>query len=196
MTLRAQFDPGAQRLPGAMGKLKEAARNPWQVTVPAVFPEGPGMQDVPEVRDEQGLFVKTLRMAPGTSVLAPSASGGNGQYVIAVKGGLVHEGKEREALTVVFNKPQEAAYRIQAGPQGLEALILNFPRVGQRAAEVQAPAAGLRKWQCVLCAFFYDEALGIPEEGIPAGTRWADVPESWSCPDCGARKADFEMVEV
>lgn len=28
----------------------------------------------------------------------------------------------------------------------------------------------MRKWQCVVCGFIYDEALGLPEEGIPAGT--------------------------
>ncbi|MCR7468548.1 rubredoxin, partial [Pseudomonas aeruginosa] len=27
----------------------------------------------------------------------------------------------------------------------------------------------MRKWQCVVCGFIYDEALGLPEEGIPAG---------------------------
>ncbi|MCR7648156.1 rubredoxin, partial [Pseudomonas aeruginosa] len=25
----------------------------------------------------------------------------------------------------------------------------------------------MRKWQCVVCGFIYDEALGLPEEGIP-----------------------------
>ncbi|WP_233580267.1 MULTISPECIES: rubredoxin [Luteimonas] len=49
-------------------------------------------------------------------------------------------------------------------------------------------------WMCVVCGFIYDEAVGIPDEGIPAGTRWADVPESWTCPDCGVTKEDFEMM--
>jgi rubredoxin len=49
---------------------------------------------------------------------------------------------------------------------------------------------------CVQCGFEYDEAKGWPEDGIVAGTRWDDIPEDWSCPDCGAAKADFEMVEV
>jgi rubredoxin len=26
--------------------------------------------------------------------------------------------------------------------------------------------------------------------------RWADVPMNWTCPECGARKEDFEMVAV
>ena len=49
---------------------------------------------------------------------------------------------------------------------------------------------------CVQCGFEYDEAKGWPEDGIAPGTRWDDVPEDWSCPDCGAAKSDFEMVEV
>ena len=53
-----------------------------------------------------------------------------------------------------------------------------------------------KKWQCIVCGFIYDEAEGLPEEGIPPGTRWEDVPEDWECPECGAGKADFEMVEI
>lgn len=54
----------------------------------------------------------------------------------------------------------------------------------------------MKKWRCVVCDFEYDEARGAPDEGIPPGTAWEDIPESWSCPECGASKADFVMVEV
>lgn len=54
----------------------------------------------------------------------------------------------------------------------------------------------MRKWQCVVCEFIYDEAAGLPKEGIAPGTRWEDIPEAWACPDCGVAKADFEMVVV
>lgn len=53
-----------------------------------------------------------------------------------------------------------------------------------------------RKWQCMTCGFVYDEALGVPDEGIDAGTAWEDVPADWLCPECGTPKSDFEMVEV
>ena len=56
--------------------------------------------------------------------------------------------------------------------------------------------AGFRTWQCMTCGFIYDEAEGLPEEGIPAGTRWEDVPADWICPLCGTPKADFEMIEL
>lgn len=57
-------------------------------------------------------------------------------------------------------------------------------------------APPFRVWMCVVCGYLYDEARGLPEEGIPAGTRWEDVPDSWTCPDCGVTKDDFEMVPV
>lgn len=49
---------------------------------------------------------------------------------------------------------------------------------------------------CIVCGFVYDEVAGRPEDGIAAGTRWADVPASWECPDCGVARADFEVVEI
>ena len=51
-----------------------------------------------------------------------------------------------------------------------------------------------RKWECIVCGYIYDEAVGDPEHGIRAGTRWKDIPEDWTCPECGIAKADFEMV--
>lgn len=58
-----------------------------------------------------------------------------------------------------------------------------------------AEAVPYKQWQCELCSFFYDEAVGIPEEGIAPGTRWGDVPADWTCPDCSAGKSDFQMIE-
>ena len=54
----------------------------------------------------------------------------------------------------------------------------------------------MKKYMCLICGFMYEEAAGLPEEGIEPGTRWDDIPLSWRCPDCGAGKEDFEMVEV
>jgi rubredoxin len=54
----------------------------------------------------------------------------------------------------------------------------------------------MKKWQCIVCGYIYDEAAGDPGHGIAAGTRWEDVPADWSCPDCGIAKADFEMAEL
>lgn len=55
--------------------------------------------------------------------------------------------------------------------------------------------AVFKQWVCVICGWVYDEASGLPEEGIAPGTRWADVPADWRCPLCDVGKEDFVMVE-
>ncbi len=51
-------------------------------------------------------------------------------------------------------------------------------------------------WMCLVCGWIYDEAEGYPKGGIAPGTRWSDIPQEWTCPECGAGKQDFEMVEI
>ncbi|ERF86597.1 MAG: hypothetical protein C207_00092 [Bradyrhizobium sp. DFCI-1] len=53
----------------------------------------------------------------------------------------------------------------------------------------------MAKYQCPGCKYTYDETLGHPHEGFPAGTAWANVPDEWACPDCAVRdKVDFELI--
>jgi rubredoxin len=66
---------------------------------------------------------------------------------------------------------------------------------------IAAPYAGqsltiMKSYMCVICGYIYEEEKGDPASGIPPGTKWDDVPLSWRCPDCGAGKEDFEMIEV
>ena len=53
----------------------------------------------------------------------------------------------------------------------------------------------MRKWQCIVCGWIYDEAEGFDEDGIPPGTPW-EIPEDFICPECGVGKEDFEMIEI
>jgi len=66
----------------------------------------------------------------------------------------------------------------------------------ERSREEQADTEAFKLFVCVQCGFEYDEAKGWPEDGIAPGTKWADVDMNWVCPDCGARKEDFEMVRI
>ena len=52
------------------------------------------------------------------------------------------------------------------------------------------------QYQCLICGWVYDEEVGYEEDGIAPGTKWEDVPFDWICPECGAMKDDFEMIEV
>jgi rubredoxin len=38
----------------------------------------------------------------------------------------------------------------------------------------------MNTWQCVVCGFVYNEAEGIPEDGIASGTPWEDLPPTGS----------------
>ncbi len=53
-----------------------------------------------------------------------------------------------------------------------------------------------KTYMCLICGWIYDEEQGMPEDGIPKGTRWQDLPLNWTCPECGARKDDFDMVAI
>ncbi|WP_031435768.1 rubredoxin [Methylobacter tundripaludum] len=52
-----------------------------------------------------------------------------------------------------------------------------------------------KKYHCLECEHIYDEAKGDPDSGIAPRTRWADIPDSWDCPICGAPKSFFKLVE-
>lgn len=52
----------------------------------------------------------------------------------------------------------------------------------------------MARWECIVCGLIYDEREGWPDDGIAPGTRWEDVPDDWTCPDCGVGKDDFELV--
>lgn len=48
------------------------------------------------------------------------------------------------------------------------------------------------KYICTVCGYIYDPAEGDPDSGIASGTQFADLPEDWYCPVCGADKDMFE----
>lgn len=206
ITLRAHRDPGAQYLPESRPVLENVAdRTPWQITAFPDFDIIPGdrgvaMKALEGLKGDDGLAGFSVKMNAGAKAYAPDPSKGDGQYIIVMKGGILHEGKVKKDLTIIWVGKNEGPFELVAGPEGLEGIILNFPVPGGGIPDdARVVAAGdngeLKTWQCILCAFVYDEAAGLPEEGIAPGTRWANVPETFGCPDCSAKKADFEMIE-
>lgn len=39
-------------------------------------------------------------------------------------------------------------------------------------------------WVCLECHYIYDPSRGDPKNGVPAGTPWEQVPDTWRCPEC------------
>ena len=47
------------------------------------------------------------------------------------------------------------------------------------------------KYVCSICGYVYDPKIGDPDNGIPAGTKFEDLPEDWNCPRCKQGKDKF-----
>jgi len=50
----------------------------------------------------------------------------------------------------------------------------------------------MAKYECKVCGYIYDPALGDPEHDIKPGTAFEQLPDNWVCPVCGASKDQFE----
>jgi rubredoxin len=72
--------------------------------------------------------------------------------------------------------------------------MLRLRALPKRWINVTAPVAPSLSENPVLWIRWVE--IGLPEEGIAPGTKWEDIPDDWTCPDCGAGKSDFEMVEI
>ncbi len=53
----------------------------------------------------------------------------------------------------------------------------------------------MKRYLCNVCDLIYDEEKGLPNEGIAPGTRFEDIPDNWVCPDCGATKDAFTLID-
>jgi rubredoxin len=52
----------------------------------------------------------------------------------------------------------------------------------------------MKKYECQVCGYIYDPAVGDPDNGVKPGTPFEKLPEGWTCPMCGAGKDQFEPL--
>lgn len=57
-------------------------------------------------------------------------------------------------------------------------------------------AEASQMWQCQMhyCGYVYDPDVGDPKRNVPAGTKFEDLPEGWTCPFCGASGKLFKPL--
>ena len=53
----------------------------------------------------------------------------------------------------------------------------------------------MKKYKCQVCDYIYDPAKGDASQNIAPGTAFEALPDSWTCPDCGAPKSDFIALD-
>ena len=84
-------------------------------------------------------------------------------------------------------------------PQGYENLEnkkvidLNNPPEIIPVGEVTFKTAS-GKYVCSICGYVYDPEIGDPDNGIPAGTKFEDLPDDWHCPRCKQGKDKFNKA--
>ncbi len=61
--------------------------------------------------------------------------------------------------------------------------------------EKKMAASQTPKYKCAVCGYVYDPELGDPDGSIVPGTPFAEIPDDWVCPVCGASKSKFEKIE-
>lgn len=61
-------------------------------------------------------------------------------------------------------------------------------------SDEESEKSNLPSYVCTVCGYIYDPANGDPDNGVPAGTSFEDIPDDWVCPVCGVEKDMFELV--
>ena len=51
------------------------------------------------------------------------------------------------------------------------------------------------KYECSVCGYIYDPAVGDPDGKIAPGTPFEKIPDNWVCPVCGAAKSEFKKAK-
>lgn len=142
-TLRQRWDPGAKYVPASLAKLKKGNQRTRMVSNIAVADDGERQaRNAAEVEvifapEADGLAASIARIGPGQSVtglLQPSSGGG--QYLVVVGGSMLHDGSELPTLSTIFVSPDDKVPQLQAGPSGLDLLILQFPRLPSAPSRV------------------------------------------------------------
>jgi hypothetical protein len=136
--MHAEKDPGAvyRNKPGYQERMKPSKKRHRLVhgiasSTPPVLRNRAGMALEPlfeadDFGDGMGAFM--LRLGPGMAAAGPAAAGTGGQFYLVVSGGLECNGAALPAWSPVYVAPGEPPLQLRAGADGLEALILQFPR--------------------------------------------------------------------
>lgn len=125
-TLRNGFDPGARFM--TMPENRVALRSvPGRKHREAV--NGPlADAEVAIPQEPDGMGAWRYRVGAGQKVVGPDPTTGRGQYWVVADGTMVCEGSALPRLSCSFVKPHEAPLEAVAGPDGLDVVVMQFPR--------------------------------------------------------------------
>jgi rubredoxin len=105
----------------------------------------------------------------------------------------VRKGAVKKAVKPVATKKKPAARAVKKPVTAIKASAKKASPAGKRPA-VKAtgkkPAAkkgskDMTRYRCKLCGYIYSPMRGEPHNGIPEGTPFDELPDSYVCPVCG-----------
>jgi hypothetical protein len=125
-TLRNGFDPGARFMmkPENRAALRAIPGRKHREAVNG--PLGDAEVAIPQEADGMGAW--RYRLGAGEQALGPDPASGRGQYWVVANGSMICDGTELPRLSCSFVKPDEAPLRAVAGSDGLDVVVMQFPR--------------------------------------------------------------------
>ncbi|MEO0025182.1 MAG: rubredoxin [candidate division WOR-3 bacterium] len=97
--------------------------------------------------------------------------------------------REAEPLTYSYY------HLVKKGKTGKGAPTYREENKAQTKGKENEGSIKMKRYVCSVCGYVYDPSVGDPENGIPAGTPFENLPAEWVCPVCGATKDQFEPEE-
>jgi hypothetical protein len=141
LTLRNRWDAGARYLPQQRSEMLPAKkRHKMAGNIPISGAAALADRATSELEtlvepEADGLASWFMRVAPGDLVKGPDPTTGGGQYYVVASGTLVYEDRELPHLSMAYVSADGDALPVQAGPGGVEVLVMQFPN-----AEAYQPA--------------------------------------------------------
>ena len=138
--MHAEKDPGAvyRNRPGYRERIKPGRKRHLLVdgiatsTAPVLMARRESTLEPlfrPDDTDD-GLGAFMWRLGPGMAAVGPEPEGTGGQFYLVVNGKLELNGATYPAWSPIFVAPDEPALEVRAASDGVEALVLQFPRSG------------------------------------------------------------------
>ena len=56
------------------------------------------------------------------------------------------------------------------------------------------PGNIMDQYKCNVCGYVYDPENGDSTQSVPPGTAFDDLPDDWTCPECGVGKEEFTRL--
>ena len=101
------------------------------------------------------------------------------------KGGLKKATKPAAANKRSASAVRKSVPERKAPAKKTTAIKKGATKVSPKKKAGKAASKDMTRYKCRLCGYVYSPFRGEPHNGIPAGTAFEDLPETYVCPVCG-----------